>query len=66
MSPRFLIIEPWTHNLSRRFIDATVVSEHATAAEAFAALDALAERMPRRVSRRTCLNGSSLTRRAVP
>jgi len=45
MPRQFLIVQPWTQHLTRRFIDATVVSEHDTVEDAYAALDAIAERM---------------------
>lgn len=37
-------VQPWGHGACR-FVDATAVSYHATAADAYAALDALAARM---------------------
>jgi hypothetical protein len=44
MRNRYRVVQPWGKN---RAVQATLVSEHASAAEAFAAIDALAERMVR-------------------
>ena len=41
---KFRVVQPWGTDRGR---EATVISEHATALEAFAALDALADRMVR-------------------
>jgi hypothetical protein len=40
----FRVVQPWGHDRARQ---ATIVSTHATASEAFAEIDRLAERMVR-------------------
>jgi hypothetical protein len=42
MARSFKVVQPWGRDRGR---EATIISEHASALEAFAALDALAERM---------------------